>query len=327
MLDTKQLTVVQAINLALDHAMAADPKVLALGEEVGDREEGGVMGVTKGLSTKYGDERVKSTPISEQAIIGAAIGAAVGGYRPVAEIMLMNFVTVAMDMITNHAAKLRFMSGGQTPVPIVIRTMTGTGFGVGAQHSDYLEAWFAHTPGIKVVAPSNPADAYGLMRAAIDDDDPVIFIENIGGYWAQGPVDFAPVPIGQAKVIRQGGDVSIVAHSMMVGFSMAAADALAKDGIDAEVIDLRTIAPWDKDSVLASVAKTGRAVIVHEAVREFGIGAEIGSEINEMLFGKLKAPVKRVGGAFCPVPFAKGLETAFAPSAAGIEAIVREIMG
>jgi acetoin:2,6-dichlorophenolindophenol oxidoreductase subunit beta len=327
MIETQQLNIVQAVNLAMDHAMAADPKVLALGEEVGDREEGGVMGVTKGLSTKYGDDRVKSTPISEQAIIGAAIGAAVGGYRPVAEIMLMNFVTVAMDMITNHAAKLRFMSGGQTPVPIVIRTMTGTGFGVGAQHSDYLEAWFAHTPGIKVVAPSSPADAYGLMRSAIEDDDPVIFIENLPGYWTQGPVDFAPVPIGKAKVLREGGDVTIVAHSMMVAFSMAAAEALAKDGIEAEVIDLRTIAPWDKEAVLGSVAKTGRAVIVHEAVREFGIGAEIASELNEVLFGKLKAPVKRLGGAFCPVPFAKTLETAFAPSTAGIEATVREMMG
>lgn len=327
MTDMQQLNMVQAINMAMDHAMAADPKVIALGEEVGDREEGGVMGVTKGLSTKYGDQRVRSTPISEQAIVGAAIGAAVGGYRPVAEIMLMNFMTVAMDMVTNHAAKLRFMSGGQTPVPIVIRTMTGTGFGVGAQHSDYLEAWFAHTPGIKVVAPSNPADAYGLMRAAIEDDDPVIFIENLPNYWTQGPVDCSPVAIGQAKVVREGRDVTIIAHSMMVAFSLAAADALAADGIDVEVIDLRTIAPWDKESVLASVGKTGRAVIVHEAVREFGIGAEIGSEINERLFGKLKAPVRRVGGAFCPVPFAKTLETAFSPSAVGIEATIRDMIG
>lgn len=327
MTDTQQMNIVQALNLAIDHAMAADPTVLVLGEEVGDREEGGVTGVTKGLSTKYGEDRVRSTPISEQAIIGAAIGAAVDGFRPIAEIMLMNFVTVCMDMITNHAAKLRFMSGGQTPVPLVIRTMTGTGFGVGAQHSDYLEAWFAHTPGLKVVAPSNPADAYGLMRAAIASDDPVIFIENLPSYWTQGPVTFAPVEIGKARVAREGSDVTIVAHSMMVAYALAAAEALGKDGIDAEVIDLRTIAPWDKATVLASVTKTGRAVIVHEAVREFGIGAEIGSEINEVLFGKLKAPVKRIGGAFCPVPFAKTLETAFAPSVADIEATVRGMMG
>ena len=323
----QKLNMIQSINLALDHAMAADPKVLALGEEVGDREEGGVMGVTKGLSTKYGDDRVKSTPISEQAIIGSAIGAAICGYRPVAEIMLMNFVTVAMDMITNHAAKLRFMSGGQTNVPIVIRTMTGSGFGVGGQHSDYLEAWFAHTPGIKVVAPSNPSDAYGLMRSAIEDDDPVIFIENLPSYFTPSDTTLEHVPIGKAKVAREGTDVTLVAHSLMVAYCLGAAEALEKDGISAEVIDLRTIAPWDKETVLASVGKTSRAVIVHEAVREFGIGAEIASEINEVYFGKLKAPVKRIGGAFCPVPFAKGLETAFAPSAEGIVDAVKGIVG
>ncbi|MEY2942011.1 MAG: hypothetical protein RLY97_25, partial [Pseudomonadota bacterium] len=270
MTEPQQLNMIQAINLAIHDAMAADPKVLALGEEVGDKQEGGVMGVTKGLSTKFGDDRVKSTPISEQAIIGSAIGAAVGGYRPIAEIMLMNFVTVAMDMITNHAAKLRFMSGGQTNVPIVIRTMTGTGFGVGGQHSDYLEAWFAHTPGMKVVAPSNPNDAYGLMRSAIEDNDPVIFIENLPSYWTPGPVTGQHVPLGKLRVAREGSDVTIVAHSMMVGVSMAAAEALAGEGISAEVLDLRTIAPWDRAGVLASAEKTGRALIVHEAVKEFG---------------------------------------------------------
>lgn len=325
-MELQNLNLIQAINLALDHALAADPKVLLLGEEVGDREEGGVMGVTKGLSTKYGDDRVKSTPISEQAIIGAAIGAAIGGYRPVAEIMLMNFVTVAMDMLVNHAAKLRFMSGGQTNVPIVVRTMTGAGFGTGGQHSDYLESWFAHTPGIKVVAPSNPDDAYGLMRSAIEDEDPVIFIENLPSYWTPGPVSGERVPIGKARVAREGSDVTIIAHSLMVGYSLAAAEALAADGIAAEVIDLRTLAPWDKDSVVASVRKTGRAIIVHEAVREFGIGAEIAAEINETLFGALKSPVRRIGGAFCPVPFSKPLETAFVPSAASIEAAVRQLM-
>jgi acetoin:2,6-dichlorophenolindophenol oxidoreductase subunit beta len=325
MTDTQKLNIIQAINLAMDHAMAADPSVLLLGEDVADREEGGVFGVSKGLSTKYGDDRVKSTPISEQAIVGAAIGAAIGGFRPIAEVMLMNFVTVAMDMITNHAAKLRFMSGGQTPVPMVIRTMTGSGMAIGAQHSDYLEAWFAHTPGIKVVAPSNADDAYGLMRSAIEDDDPVIFIENIPNYWALGPVTGAHVPIGKARIAREGRDVTIVAHSAMVARSVAAADALAKDGIEAEVIDLRTLAPWDKETVLASLEKTARLVIVHEAVREFGIGAEIAAEVNERMFGRLKAPVKRLGGAFCPVPFAKPLEDAFAPSAAAIEDAVRSL--
>src|SRR5216683_24660 len=182
-----KMNVVQAVNLALDDAMAADPNVIVFGEDVGDKEEGGVCGVTKGLSTKYGKSRVRTTPISEQAIVGAAIGAAIAGMRPVAEIMLMNFTAVAMDMIVNHAAKLRFMSGGQTHVPIVIRTMTGSGYGTGGQHADFLEAWFAHTAGIKVVAPSSPADAYGLMRAAIDDPDPVLFIESMTAYGAQGP--------------------------------------------------------------------------------------------------------------------------------------------
>src|SRR6202007_2597316 len=173
----------QALNVALADALAADPKVLVFGEDVADEEGGGVLGVTKGLSAKAGTERVRSTPISEQAIIGAAIGAAMGGYRPVAEIMLMNFTAVAMDMIVNHAAKLRFMSGGQTHVPITIRTMTGAGFGTGGQHSDYLEAWFAHTAGIKVIAPSNPADAYGLLLSCVFDDDPCLFIENMPTYW------------------------------------------------------------------------------------------------------------------------------------------------
>jgi len=322
-----QLNIIQAVNLALDEAMAANPKIIALGEEVGDKEEGGIVGVTKGLSTKYGDLRVRSTPISEQAIIGAAIGASLAGYRPMAEIMLMNFTAVAMDMIINHAAKLRFMSGGQTHVPIVIRTMTGVGLGTGGQHSDYLEAWFAHTPGIKVVAPSNAADAYGLMRAALEDDDPVLFIENLPSYWTPGPVNpGGPVPIGKARIAREGTDVTIVAHSRMVGEALAAADPLARDGISIEIIDLRTISPWDRAGVLASAEKTGRAIVVHEAVRAFGIGAEIAADINESLFGRLKGPVRRLGGAFSPVPFSKPLEMAYAPSRVEIEATVRALL-
>src|ERR1700741_2580615 len=210
-----------AYRLALDEALGSDPSVLLLGEDIADEEGGGVFKVTKGLSTKYGKHRVRTTPIAEEAIVGAAVGAALAGMRPVAEIMLMNFVTVAMDQIVNHAAKLRFMSGGQTHVPLTIRTMTGAGSGNGGQHSDYLEAWFAHTAGIKVVAPSNPADAYGLMRSAIEDDDPVLFIENLPSLWTAGPVDFTPVPIGKAKVVRPGTDLTIIAHSMMVPRSLA----------------------------------------------------------------------------------------------------------
>ncbi|NIJ17802.1 pyruvate dehydrogenase E1 component beta subunit [Sphingobium vermicomposti] len=324
--EPKKMTMVDAINLALHDAMDADPKVLVLGEDVADAQDGGVMGVTKGLSTRFGVDRVKSTPISEQAIIGAAIGAAVGGYKPVAEIMLMNFIAVPMDMIFNHAAKLRFMSGGQTGVPMVIRTMTGSGFSTGGQHSDYLEAWFAHMAGIKVVAPSTPDDAYGLMRAAIDDPDPVLFIENMPSYWTPAPVTKQAIPIGKARVAREGSDVTIIGHSLMVTLSLAVADKLAAEGVSVEVVDLRTISPWDRQAVIASVRKTGRAVVAHEAVKQFGIGAEIASVITEELWGELKGPVQRVGAAYCAVPFSKPLEQAFAPSADTIEAAVRKAL-
>lgn len=324
----KKANILQAVNQALAEAMEADESVLVLGEDVADPEEGGVCGVTKGLSSRFGEKRVRSTPISEQAIIGAAIGASLVGFKPVAEIMLMNFTTVAMDMIVNHAAKLRFMSGGQTHVPIVIRTMTGTGFASGGQHCDYLEAWFAHTAGIKVVAPSSPMDAYGLMRSAIDDPDPVLFIENLPTYWmpSDAPESGYRVPIGRANVLTEGSDITIIAYARMIQEAIPAVAKLAEAGISAELIDLRTIAPWDRETVLTSVGKTGRAMIVHEAVTPFGAGAEISSVINEELFGRLKVPVKRLGGAFCPVPFSKPLETAFAPQSADIEAAARALV-
>jgi pyruvate dehydrogenase E1 component beta subunit len=313
----RQTTVVEALNQALHDAMAEDAKVLILGEDVADPEEGGVTGVTKGLSTRFGDKRVRSTPISEQAIMGAAIGASLIGYKPVAEIMLMNFLPVAMDMIVNHAAKLRYMSGGQTNVPIVIRTMTGAGFSTGGQHSDYLEAWFAHTAGMKVVAPSNAADAYGLLRSAIDDPDPVMVIENMPNYWTRGeaPPTGHRVPIGKASVVAQGSDLTIVSYSRVLNECVAALKALEAAGVSAEVIDLRSIQPWDKETVCASVGKTGRLLIVHEAVTPFGVGAEIAAVVSDELFGMLKAPVDRLGAPFAPVPFAKPLEDAFVPSA------------
>jgi pyruvate dehydrogenase E1 component beta subunit len=321
----QDMNTIQAVNLALDDAMALDSNVIVLGEDVGDKQEGGVCGVTKGLSSKYGDRRVRSTPISEQAIIGAAIGAAIVGLRPVAEIMLMNFTTVAMDMIVNHAAKLRFMSGGQTHVPITIRTMTGAGFGTGGQHSDYLEAWFAHTPGIKVVAPSSPADAYGLMLSCIFDDDPCLFIENLPSYWNPGPPPQRGVriPLRRAHVVRAGGDVTLISYSRAMADCVAVVDKLAAEDIKVELVDLRTVAPFDAHTILESVGKTRRAVIVHEAVRDFGVGAEIASRINEHLFGQLKAKVERVGGNFSPVPFSKPLEIAFIPSQSQIEAAIR----
>jgi pyruvate/2-oxoglutarate/acetoin dehydrogenase E1 component len=324
----KNINTIQAINLALDHALERDPNVIVLGEDVADGQEGGIVGVTKGLSTKYGSRRVRSTPISEQAIIGAAIGAALVGMKPVAEIMLMNFTTVAMDMIVNHAAKLRFMSGGQTHVPIVIRTMTGAGFGTGGQHADCLEAWFAHTAGLKVVAPSNPADAYGLMLSCIDDPDPCLFIENLPTYWNPGapPEPGVAIPLGKAKVVREGGDVTVISYSRTVHDCAAVAAKLAADGIQCELIDLRTISPLDEATIFASVAKTGRAVIVHEAVKRHGVGAEIAARIHEEFFGQLKAPVQRVGARFAPVPFAKPLETAFVPQHSEIEAAIRKTL-
>ena len=321
----KPLNTIQAVNLALDEAMRVDPDVILLGEDIADEQQGGIVGVTKGLSQKYGKSRVRSTPISEQAIVGAAIGAALVGLRPVAEIMLMNFTAVAMDMIVNHAAKLRFMSGGQTHVPLTIRTMTGAGFGTGGQHADYLEAWFAHTPGIKVVAPSSPAEAYGLMLSCIFDDDPCLFIENLPTYWNPGPAPEPGVriPLGRANVLRPGGDVTVISYSRMVAECAGVADKLAQEGIGVELIDLRTVAPLDMETVLRSVAKTRRAVIVHEAVKSFGVGAEIAARIGEELFGQLRAPVGRVGAYYSPVPFAKVLETEFVPTPARIEAAVR----
>ncbi len=315
-----KMTMGQALNRALADAMEADSKVLVLGEDVADPEEGGVAGVTKGLSTRFGEHRVRSTPISEQAIVGAAIGASLVGYKPVAEIMLMNFTTVAMDMIVNHAAKLRFMSGGQTNVPIVIRTMTGAGYSTGGQHADYYEAWFAHTAGMKVVAPSNPADAYGLLRSAIDDPDPVIFIENLPSYAMAGeaPQTGHRVPIGQARIAAAGSDVTIVSYSRVLNECLGALQALQAAGISAEVIDLRSVQPWDQEAVCASVAKTGRCLVVHEAVTPFGAGAEIAAVVTERLFKTLKAPVARLGAPFAPVPFSKPLETAFPPSAGTI---------
>jgi acetoin:2,6-dichlorophenolindophenol oxidoreductase subunit beta len=320
------ITAIQAINMALHDAMEADQNVIVLGEDVADREGGGIVGVTRSLSTTFGIGRVRSTPISEQAIVGAAIGAAMVGMRPVAEIMLMNFTTVAMDMIVNHAAKLRFMSGGQTCVPLTIRTMSGAGFSNGGQHSDMLEAWFAHTPGLKVVVPSNPSDAYGLMRSCIEDEDPCIFIEPLAVLFATGP---APdrggrIALGKANVVRRGEDVTVITYGRQIADALAVAESMKGD-ISVEVIDLRTVAPYDQETVLASVKRTKRAVVVHEAVKSFGVGAEIAAQLNEMLFGQLEAPVLRVAGKFSPVPFSRPLEAAFLPGKAEISAAIRSL--
>jgi acetoin:2,6-dichlorophenolindophenol oxidoreductase subunit beta len=320
-----KMSMVAAINRALDEAMAADEGVIILGEDVAAKQGGGVFKITSGLTEKYGEHRVRATPISEQAIMGACVGAALAGMRPIAEIMLMNFLTVSMDQLVNHAAKLRFMSGGQTNVPLVVRTTTGVGVGFGGQHSDMLEAWFAHVPGLKVVTPSNPLDALGLMRSAIDCNDPVIFIENIlcYGMTADAPEGEYKVPLGKAAISREGSDISIITYGRTVLDALEVAGQLAEEGISAEVVDLRTIAPYDEATVLASVRKTGRAVVLHEAVKAYGTGAEIAANINEKLFGQLKAPVQRLGGAFSAVPMASSLEQAWVPGKESIKTAVK----
>lgn len=329
--DTKvaMITGAEAVRMALFEAMEADPTVLVFGEDVADPEGGGVIGVTSGLSTKFGDHRVRSTPIAEQAIVGAAVGAAIAGMRPVAEIMLMNFITVAMDMLVNHAAKIRYMSGGVTGVPLTIRTLSGAGSALGGQHSDMLEAWLAHTPGLKVVVPSNPADYKGLLLSCIEDDNPCVFVENGRLMFTPGeaPPPGHKVPLGKASTPRHGTDVTVVSYGRPVLDCIAAADKLAAEGISVEVIDLRTIVPMDEAAVFESVGRTGRVVVVHEAVKRFGVGAEIAARINEECFGQLKAPVHRIGAKYSPVPFSSALESEYIWSLASVEAGIRKVMG
>ena len=301
-----------AVNLSLMDALRADDRVIVLGEDVA--EAGGSFKVTRGLLESYGATRVIDTPISEATIVSAAVGAAMSGLRPVVEIMFMDFITLAMDALVNQAAKARFMFGGKTSVPMVVRTPHGGGLSAGPQHSQCMEAWFAHVPGLKVVCPSTPQDAYSLLRSAIDDPDPVIFVEHKGMYGLRGEVDSSvKVPIGHAAVVRQGRALTLVSYGATVAVCLSAAKQLAeKNGIDAEVIDLRTLQPWDKATVLASVRKTHRVAIVHEAVQAFGVGAEIAACIAEEAFDELDAPVMRVGAPFMPVPFSRSLEKQYA---------------
>ncbi len=324
----RTLGMVQAVNEALDVALSTDPAVFALGEDI-QEPGGGGFGVHKGLGVKHGAHRVRMTPISEQAIMGAAIGAAISGLRPVAEIMLMNFVHVCMDQLVNHAAKLRYMSGGRTPVPLTVRTATGAGGGFGAQHSDMLEAQLVHAAGLKVVVPSNPADAKGLLLSSIFDDDPCVFVEVTGLYFAaRGPVpegDYR-VPLGQANIARAGDDVTVITYGRQVADCLAVAEQLAGEGVGVEVIDLRTLQPLDTATLLGSVARTRRAVIVHEAVRRNGFGAELSATIHAELFGQLAAPVVRVTAPDTPVPYARSLEEAYIPSRSRIAAAIRSTL-
>jgi pyruvate dehydrogenase E1 component beta subunit len=301
--------------------------VFVLGEDVA---EGGPYTATAGLAEEFGSARVLNTPISEAAITGVAIGAAQSGMRPVLEIMFIDFITLALDQLVNAAAKAHFMSGGQVTVPLVLRTQGGAGYRGAAQHSQSLESWLAHVPGLKVVMPSRPADAAGLLAAAIADPNPVVFIENKTLYFRKGEVlDPAPlVPIGSAATLRPGGDVTIVALSRLVDDALAAADRLsAEDGVEAEVIDPRTLVPLDLEAIVASVERTGRLVVAHEAVEHGGFGAEIAAQVQAAAFDFLDAPIARVGAPFAPVPFSPPLEDAYLPGSADVVLAVREMIG
>jgi acetoin:2,6-dichlorophenolindophenol oxidoreductase subunit beta len=321
----RQMTMVQALNLALDQALAADEKVFLLGEDIGRPD--GVMGVTKGLAAKYGEHRVRDTPISEAAIAGAAIGASLNGFRPVAEIMLMDFLPIAMDQILNHAAKLRYLTAGRLSVPITIRCSSIAGGGTPATHSQALESWFMGIPGLKVVIPSSPADAKGLLTAAIRDNDPVLFVETGALYGTRGQVPEDPgfvIPLGRANIVRPGDDITVVTYGRGVRESLTAADQLAERGISAEILDLRTLLPLDVPAIINSVTKTRRAIVVHFALRFAGPGAEIAATIEETLFGQLAAPVTRLGARFIPFPSAAALQPVVFPAASDIaDAAVR----
>lgn len=316
-----------ALGRALADAMEADPAVVVFGEDIAGA--GGSFGVTRGLLDRFGPDRVLDTPISEAAIAGMAVGAAMTGLKPVFEIMFMDFTTLVMDAVVNQAAKARFMFGAQCSVPFVLRTPHGGGLSAGPQHSQCLEAWFAHVPGLKVVCPSGPANAYGLLRSAIADPDPVIFVEHKGLYARKADVadDLPVIPLGRAATVRAGEHVTLVCYGAAVALALAAAEQLAADGVSVEVIDLQTIQPWDEAAVLASLARTHRLVIVHEAVEAFGVGAEIAARMADIGFDELDGPIVRVGAPFMPIPFAAALEEAYQPSVAQVVDAIRKSMG
>jgi acetoin:2,6-dichlorophenolindophenol oxidoreductase subunit beta len=317
-----QSTYLKQINAALFDALRADERVFVIGEDVA---EGGPYTATAGLAEEFGVERVINTPISEAAICGVAIGAAQSGRRPVLEIMFIDFITLALDQLVNQAAKAHFMSGGQLTVPLVLRTQGGAGQRGGAQHSQSLEGWLTHIPGLKVVMPSRAADVRGLLASAIADPNPVVFIENKTLYFRREtvPDEPEPVPIGRAGTLRRGDAMTIVALSRLVGEALSAADRLAEEGVDAEVIDPRTLVPLDVEAIVESVRRTGRLVVAHEAVEHGGFGAEIAAAVQAAAFDYLDAPVERVGAPFTPVPLSPPLEDAYLPGADEVYAAAR----
>jgi len=318
-------TFIEILRRALDEELTRDPAVHLLGEDVA---AGGAFGITRGLAQKHGAQRVRNTPISEAAITGLATGAALCGLRPVLEIMFIDFATLSLDTLVNQSAKYRYMSGGQLAVPMVVRTQAGAAGGAAAQHSQSLEAWFVHVPGLVVVAPSSPAEAYGLLKSAIRLGDPVLFIEHKRLYtMRESLAENAALPaIGPARVVRAGDDVTLIAYSAMVTSAHEAAEQLQHEGISVEIIDLRTLVPLDMATIASSVGKTHRALIAHEAVLNGGFGAEIAARIGSELFDELDAPVTRVGCPFAPIPFAPELERALLPGAADIVRGVRTLL-
>ncbi len=318
-------TYLQALNDALRQEMERDENVFIIGEDVG--QFGGCFGVTQGLFDTFGENRVMDTPITESVIVGAAAGAAASGLRPVAELMFVDFIGVSLDQLFNQAAKMRFMFGGKATVPMVLRMPQGAGIGAAAQHSQSLEAWFMHIPGIKVMIPSTPYDAKGMLISAIRDDNPVAFLEHKLLYGVDGEVPDEPYTIdfGKADIKREGTDVTVVATSLMVHTALAAAEKLEKDGISVEVVDPRCLQPLDTETIIASVQKTHALVVAHEAVGFAGPGAEIAAMVAEQALDYLDAPIKRVAAPFAPVPFSPPLEQAYIPSADDIIAAVKSI--
>jgi len=321
------MNIAQALNDAHIIEMERDPNIYVAGEDVG--VYGGIFGVTGGLLDRFGSKRVRDTPITESAIIGTAVGAASAGLRPVIELMFVDFIGVALDQLYNQAAKMKYMFGGKAKIPLVLRAACGAGMGAAAQHSQCLEAWFMHVPGLKVVFPSTPYDAKGLLISSIRDDNPVVFLEHKMLYGVEGevPAGEYTIPLGKADIKREGTDVTVVATGQMTHRSLSVAEKLAGDGISVEVVDPRTLSPLDEDAILSSVRKTHRLVIVHEEVKFAGSGAEIAALVAEKAFDYLDAPILRVAGPFTPVPFSPALETEFIPSEEKIMKAIRTVMG
>lgn len=324
----RELSYAEAVREALRQAMSADERVFLIGEDIG--VYGGAFGVTAGLFEEFGPERVRDTPLSEAAIAGACVGAALTGMRPVGEIQFMDFVTLSMEQLVLQAAKIRFMFGGKASVPMVLRMPAGAGTGAAAQHSESLENWFVHVPGLKVVMPSSPYDAKGLLLAAIHDGNPVIFVEHKLLYKTRGdvPEEMYTIPLSQSKVVREGRDLTIVATSAMVPRALEAAGKLAEEGIEVELLDPRTLSPLDEDPIIKSVVKTGRALVVHEAPKTGGFGGEILSRIMESeAFDYLEAPVRRLAGLDVPIPYNRNLESHAIPQVEDIVMEAQKLVG